>query len=112
MSEIAFRSCLSAFSTTLRTKRKLRFSPSTQCSKCQQRGHHISKCPNQPSCRWCTLPHLTGSHTCPTTSCSVSGRTCEHTLVKSVNYNGPHEARHLKCPNRPTFQHDYSTESF
>ena len=48
--EIGTRTRLHAFSTSLRAERKLRFGPTTQCAKCQQFGHHTTKCPNQPHC--------------------------------------------------------------
>ena len=94
--EVASRPRLFAFSATLRIKRKLHFGPSTQCAKCQKFGHHTNKCNNPPACRWCSLPHLTGAHSCPTSTCSVNGRpaACYHTLAKCANCNGPHESHH------------------
>ncbi len=54
--EVASRPRLFAFSATLRTERKLRFGPTTQCAKCQKFGHHTNKCKNNPACRWCSPP--------------------------------------------------------
>jgi hypothetical protein len=36
--------CVSAFSTTYRLERRLRFNQSTQCFNCHQFGHHTLKC--------------------------------------------------------------------
>jgi hypothetical protein len=98
--EVASRPRLFAFSSTLRIERKLRFSPTTQCAKCQQFGHHTTKCSLPAACRWCAANHLTGAHSCPTSTCSTNGRPCTHTLVKCVNCNGPHEAHFKDCTAR------------
>ena len=42
---------LSAFSTTFKLERHLRFNQYTQCANCQQFGHYTLKCPNPPVCR-------------------------------------------------------------
>ena len=39
---------LSAFSTTFKLERHLRFNQYTHCANCQQFGHHTLKCPNPP----------------------------------------------------------------
>ncbi|RPA88822.1 hypothetical protein L873DRAFT_1724455 [Choiromyces venosus 120613-1] len=69
---------LSAFSTTFRTECHLRFNAFTQCSNCHHFGHHSNKCASPSSCRWCTLPHSTGDHSCPTSTCCPRGRPCSH----------------------------------
>jgi len=71
--DVASRPRLFAFSATLRAERKLRFGPTTQCAKCQKFGHYTNKCNNPPACRWCSSPHLTGAHSCPTSTCSANG---------------------------------------
>ena len=100
--EVASRPRLFAFSATLRAERKLRFGPSTQCANCQQFGHHTIKCTSVPACRWCAGSHLTGAHSCPTSTCSTNGRPCQHTLAKCVNCHGPHEAHFKDCTSRTT----------
>ena len=67
--EFASASRLSAFSTTFKLERHLRFNQFTQCANCQQFGHHTLKCPNAPSCRWCASPHPTRDHSCPSSTC-------------------------------------------
>lgn len=99
--DIAALPRLSAFSTTFRVERRLRFNQFTQCSVCQSFGHHTLRCPSPPCCRWCALPHHTRDHSCPTTTCSARGRLCPHTSPKCVNCAGPHEAHSPLCPNRP-----------
>jgi hypothetical protein len=98
--EVASRPRLFAFSSTLRAERKLRFGPSTQCAKCQQFGHHTNKCNNPPACRWCAGTHLTGAHSCPTSTCSANGRPCSHTLAKCANCSAPHESHSKSCTSR------------
>ena len=92
---------LAAFSSTHRTERRLRFNPYTQCSVCHGFGHHSNKCTAPASCRWCALPHTTGEHACPTATCRLRGRPCNHTILRCVNCNGPHGSHHLLCPARP-----------
>ena len=98
--EVASRPRLHAFSATLRAERKLRFGPSTQCAKCQRFGHHTLKCSHSACCRWCADNHLTGSHSCPTKTCSANGRSCPHTLVRCALCAGPHESHFKDCPSR------------
>jgi hypothetical protein len=92
---------LAAFSTTFRTERRLRFNQFTQCHNCHSFGHHTLKCTNPASCRWCSLPHSTGDHTCPTASCTIRGRLCQHASPRCINCNGIHEAHSTKCNSRP-----------
>jgi hypothetical protein len=98
--DVASRPRLFAFSATLRTERKLRFGPSTQCAKCQRFGHHTTKCEYPACCRWCAGPHLTGAHSCPTSTCSTNGRPCSHTLTRCALCAGPHESHFKDCPSR------------
>src|SRR5260221_3885039 len=98
--EVAARTRLYAFSATLRIECKLRFGPSTQCAKCQQFGHHTTKCSSAATCRWCAGSHLTGAHTCPTSTCFTNGRPCTHTLAKCANCSGPHESHFKDCTSR------------
>ena len=100
--EFASASRLSAFSTTFKLERHLRFNHFTQCANCQQFGHHTLKCPNAPSCRWCASPHPTRDHSCPSSTCQQKGRLCPHTSPKCVTCAGPHEAHSSLCPRRPT----------
>jgi hypothetical protein len=95
---------LSAFSTTYRLERRLRFNQSTQCFNCHQFGHHTLKCTKQPLCRWCAQPHSTGDHTCPTATCPTRGRLCAHSSPLCVNCGGPHEAHSTTCTKRPTLK--------
>jgi len=64
---------LAAFSSTYRTKRRLRFNSRTQCSNFHGYGHYNNRCTNLASCRWCASPHLTGNHTCATATCQIRG---------------------------------------
>jgi hypothetical protein len=98
--EVAARPRLFAFSATLRCERKLRFGPSTQCANCQLFGHHTTKCTNAAACRWCAGTHLTGAHSCPTSTCSTNGRPCAHTLAKCAVCLGPHESHFKDCTLR------------
>jgi hypothetical protein len=98
--DVASRPRLFAFSATLRTERKLRFGPSTQCGKCQRFGHHTTKCEYPACCRWCAGPHLTGAHSCPTKTCSANGRPCAHTLARCALCAGPHESHFKDCTSR------------
>ena len=92
---------LAAFSSTYRTERRLRFNSFTQCSNCHSFGHHSTKCNNPAACRWCTIRHSTGDHSCPTATCRVRGRPCSHSTVRCVNCGGPHDAHSPTCPHRP-----------
>ena len=92
---------LAAFSTTYRTERRLCFNSHTQCSKCHGYGHHNNRCTNPASCRWCASPHPTGNHTCPTATCRIRGRPCNHTVLRCVNCQGPHDAHTTQCPSHP-----------
>src|SRR5205807_692929 len=92
---------LAAFSSTYRTERRLRFNSFTQCSNCHSFGHHSTKCSNPATCRWCTIRHPTGEHSCPTATCRVCGRPCSHSTVRWVNCGGPHDAHSPACPHRP-----------
>jgi hypothetical protein len=92
---------LSAFSSTFRLERRLRFGPNTQCCNCQRFGHHTLKCTNAAACRWCSKPHSTGDHTCPTATCPMRGRLCAHSSPLCVNCGGPHEAHSTTCAKRP-----------
>src|ERR1700709_485182 len=99
--DIAKRPRLSAFSTTFRLERRLRFNHLTQCARCQHYGHHTLRCSNDPVCRWCTGKHLSSDHTCPTGEDTIKGRPFSHTIVKSASCSGHHDARFPKCPSRP-----------
>jgi len=92
---------LAAFSSTYRTERRLRFNSRTQCYNCHGYGHHNNRCTNPASCRWCASPHPTGNHTCPTATCRIRGRPCNHTILSSVNCSGPHNVHTTQCPSRP-----------
>jgi hypothetical protein len=92
---------LSAFSTTFRLERRLRFGPTTQCYNCHQFGHHTLKCTRPATCRWCAKRHPTGEHTCPTASCMLRGRLCAHASPLCTNCHGPHEAHSTTCTKRP-----------
>lgn len=92
---------LAAFFSTYRTESRLRFNSQTQCSNYHAFGHHNNKRTSPASCRWCALSPPTGAHTCPTATCRVRGRPCNHTSLKCVNCGSPHEAHALTCPSRP-----------
>jgi hypothetical protein len=94
---------LCAFSRSFRIERRLRFSAHTQGANCQQFGHHTLRCPNTAACRWCTSPHSTRDHRCPTTTCSARGRACPHTVMGCANCAGPHDTHYSSCPSRPGF---------
>jgi hypothetical protein len=99
--EFALLSRLSAFSSTYRLERRLRFGPHTQCSNCQQFGHHTLKCTKPATCRWCAKSHSTGDHTCPTATCPMRGRLCAHSSPLCANCSGPHESHSTTCAKRP-----------
>jgi hypothetical protein len=92
---------LVALSSTYRTERRLRFNSLTQCSNCHGFGHHNNRCTNTVTCQWCALTHPTGGHTCPTATCRMRGRPCNHTVLRCVNCEGPHDAHSVTCPSRP-----------
>ena len=93
---------LSAFSSTYKLERRLRFNQYTQCFNCQQFGHHTLKCTQPATCRWCAKPHSTGDHTCPTATCTIRGRLCAHASPLCVSCGGPHESHSTTCTKRPT----------
>ena len=82
------------------------FDSRTQCSNCHSYGHHNNKCINPASCRWCASPHSTGNHTCPTATCRIHGRPCNHSVLRCVNCSGPHDAHTTQCPSRPKDSQD------
>ena len=92
---------VAAFSSTYRTEQRLQFNSYSQCSICHGFGHHSNKCTAPAVCRWCALQLLTGEHACPTATCRMRGRPCNHTILRCVNCNGPHDSHHLLCPSRP-----------
>src|SRR5205807_431107 len=92
---------LAAFSSTYRTKHRLRFNSFTQCSNCHSFGHHSTKCNNPAACRWCTIRHSTGDHSCPTATCRIRSHLCSHSTRRCVNCGGPHDAHSPTCPHRP-----------
>jgi hypothetical protein len=99
--DFAQQSRLSAFTSTYRLERRLRFNKFTQCYNCQQFGHHTLKCPHPAACRWCAKQHSTGDHTCPTATCQTRGRLCVHASPVCITCGGPHEAHSTTCPKRP-----------
>ena len=99
--DFAQQSRLSAFTSTYRVERRLRFNQYTQCYNCQKFGHHTLKCTNPAACRWCAKQHSTGDHTCPTATCQVRGRLCAHSSPLCITCDGPHEAHSTTCPKCP-----------
>jgi len=93
--------CLAAFSSTYRTERRLRFNSRTQCSNRHSYEYYNNRCTNLASCWWCASPRLTGNHTCPTATCRIRGRPCNHTVLRCVNCSGPHDAHTTQCPSHP-----------
>ncbi|RPB04567.1 hypothetical protein L873DRAFT_1586927, partial [Choiromyces venosus 120613-1] len=61
-------------------------------SNCHHFGHHSNKCASPSSCHWCTLPHSTGDHSCPTSTCLPKGCPCIHFTLRFINCNGPNES--------------------
>ncbi|RPA89505.1 hypothetical protein L873DRAFT_1796058 [Choiromyces venosus 120613-1] len=59
---------LSAF-TTFGPEHRLHFNAFTQCSNCHHFGHYSNKYASPPSYHWCTLPHSTGDHSSPMSTC-------------------------------------------
>src|SRR5205085_4418923 len=96
--EFANASRLSAFSPTFKLERHLRFNQFTQCTTCQQFGHHALKCPNAPSCRGCASLYPTLDHSCPSFTCQQKGRLCPHTSPKCVTCASPQEAHSPLSP--------------
>ncbi|RPB05866.1 hypothetical protein L873DRAFT_1649374, partial [Choiromyces venosus 120613-1] len=68
-----------------------------QCSNCHHFGHHSNKCANPSSCYWCTLPHLTGDHSCPTVTCCLWGHPCDYFTPRCINCDGPHKSHSPGC---------------
>jgi len=97
---------LAAFSSTYRTECRLRFNFHTQCSNCHGYGHHNNKCTNPATCRWYASSHPAGNHTCPTGTCRIRGRPCNHTVLRCVNCSGPHDAHTTRCPSCPMSAQD------
>ena len=91
---------LSAFSTTFKLERHLRFNQYTQCANCQQFGNYTLKCPNPPVRRWCTSLHSTREHSCPSSTCRDKGLLCPHALPKCASCAGPHDAHSALCDRR------------
>jgi len=99
---------LVAFTSTYRTERRLRFNSQSRPSNFHTFGHHSNKCTSPATGRWCVLSHPTGALTCPTATCRVRGRPCNHTSLKFVNCGSLHNAPTLTCPSRPVRMPDSS----
>lgn len=69
-----------------------------QCKKCQAIGHFASACRAQrPTCPLCAEKHLLYDHVCKEQGCFVTGRICDHTVLKCVNCGGKHAAYQKQC---------------
>src|SRR5205807_9933966 len=93
---------LAAFSSTSRTEHRLRFNFFTQCSHFHSFVHHSTKCNNPATCRWCTIRHSSGEHSCLTATCHIRGHPCSPSTVRCVNCGVPHDAHSPTCPHHPT----------
>jgi hypothetical protein len=72
--------------------------PTSQCSNCQEYGHHHKLCKaNQPRCTVCTQNHTTRNHHCTISTCRAGG-TCTHPPIRCANCNGAHKANDQTCP--------------
>ncbi|RPA90392.1 hypothetical protein L873DRAFT_1569563, partial [Choiromyces venosus 120613-1] len=69
----------------------------TQCSNYYHFGYHNNKGASPASCHCCTLPHPTGDHSCPTSTCRLRGSPCSHFTLRCVNCDGPHESHSPVC---------------
>ena len=88
---------LASFSNTFRTTCRVRFNSHTRCVNCQGFTHYSNMCTRPAMCRWCAVQHLTWTHTCPISTCRIRGRSCNHSTLKCVKYDGRHEAYDASC---------------
>ena len=72
------------------------YKPTDQCDKCQQFGHWSRKCTSNAKCQYCGNSHSTKEHKCHV--CRAVGRSCDHTVAKCANCQGPHWA------NNPAYE--------
>jgi hypothetical protein len=84
--------------------------PTSQCSRCQEFGHHPKLCKaQQPKCAVCTQNHTTKSHPCTISSCRA-GAACTHPPIKCANCNNAHKANDHTCPIRTKLIAQYQTK--
>lgn len=85
----------------------VQFGPSTQCTKCQQYGHHTVYCQSkEPVCAVCAGPHTTKDHPCKILSCKA-GPVCTHPPIKCAACGDPHKSNDPKCPTRVKLSQEF-----
>jgi hypothetical protein len=74
--------------------------PTSQCSNCQEYGHHPKLCKaDHPRCAVCAQNHTTKNHPCTISTCRA-GSACTHPPVQCANCKGTHKAYDQTCPVR------------
>lgn len=85
----------------------VQFGPSTQCSKCQQYGHHTLHCSSKTAiCAVCADEHPTKDHPCKILTCKA-GLTCTHPPIKCAVCGEAHKSNDPKCPVRTTLSQEF-----
>jgi hypothetical protein len=85
--------------------------PTSQCSNCQEYGHHPKLCKaNHPRCAVCAQNHTTKNHPCTISTCRAGGA-CTHPPVQCANCNGTHKAYDQTCPVRIKHMEEYKNKS-
>jgi hypothetical protein len=85
----------------------VQYGPQTQCTKCQQYGHHTLRCQAlNPTCAVCAEPHMTKSHPCKISTCK-EGPSCTHPPIKCAACGDMHKASDPKCPTRVKLSQEF-----
>lgn len=80
--------------TRVRAVRFTRFTPTSQCGRCQGFAHDPRKCTGKIACRICGQRHPTSTHKCETCGSSAL---CAHAVLKCINCKEPHMASNRDC---------------
>jgi hypothetical protein len=85
--------------------------PTSQCSNCQEYGHHPKLCKaDHPRCAVCAQNHTTKNHPCTISTCHAGG-TCTHPPVQCANCKGTHKAYDQTCPVRIKHMEEHKNKS-
>ena len=92
--EILKQKEISIAGTATKVVKYLDVSPTTQCTSCQKFGHIGDRCSTR-ACRYCAAAHLSKDHSCST--CTITGKPCQHTTSLCINCKGNHFANSKDC---------------
>jgi hypothetical protein len=89
----------------------LSWHPTSQCSNCQEYGHHPKLCKaDHPCCAVCAQNHTTKNHPCTISTCRAGGA-CTHPPVQCANCKGTHKAYDQTCPVRIKHMEEHKNKS-